>query len=516
MGDIFRRLLFHGLQESAKNHPDKTVAVVEGQPFTYGELDTVSSRLAVALVERGVERGDRVAIYMDNTRACIESIYAVSKAGGVFLVINPQTKHDKLSYILNDSDAKILLTDGHLSKVFLPILAKADKLKGVICSGELPKEPAANKIEAFDEVVANTEDIDLDVKVISTDLSALIYTSGTTGNPKGVMQTHQSMVFVTGSLIEYIRLSHDDRILNVLPFAFDYGLYQLLMTVWLGATLVLERSFTYPAQVLKRIEENQVTVFPGVPTIFTMLMSFHKRKKLSLDSVRRVTNTAAALPAETIPTLQEIFPNALIFKMYGQTECKRVAYLEPELLDNYASSVGKAIPGTEIFLLDPYSKPVAPGGDGILHVRGPHVMLGYWKLPQKSADMLKDWKLPGEKILCTHDWFHQDEKGFLYFKGRSDDIIKSRGEKVSPVEVENALHNIEGIREAAVIGVDDELLGQAIKAFVSLEENTDLTGKKIKHICTSKLENFMVPKEVVILDSLPKTPSGKITKKNLS
>ncbi len=516
MGAITRRLLFHGLQEAAANHPDKEVAVVEGESFTYGELDNVSSRLAAALVEKGVNRGDRVAIYMDNTRACIESIYAVSKAGGVFLIINPQTKHDKLAYILNDSDAKVLLTDGHLSNIFMPNLADVDKLERVICSGELPKEEAAKPIEAFDDVVKNAGDAHVGVSVIPTDLCALIYTSGTTGNPKGVMHTHQSMVFVTGSLVEYMRLCHDDKILNVLPFAFDYGLYQLLMTTWLGATVVLERSFTYPAQVMKRMVEQQVTVFPGVPTIFNMLFAFHKRNKLCFDFVKRVTNTAAALPADSVPTLREIFPEALIFKMYGQTECKRVAYLEPELLDEIPQSVGKAIPGTEVFLLDVDGNLVPPGGDGILHVRGPHVMLGYWKLPERSADMLKDWKLPGEKILCTHDWFHQDEKGFLYFKGRSDDIIKSRGEKVSPVEVENALHSIDGIQEALVIGVDDELLGQAIKAFVSLEDGSTLNDKKIKRICTSKLENFMVPKEVVVMDSLPKTPSGKLTKKNLS
>jgi len=228
-----------------------------------------------------------------------------------------------------------------------------------------------------------------------------------------------------------------------------------------------------------------------------------------------VTNTAAALPAAFQQQLHEVFPNALIYRMYGLTECKRVCYLEPELADSKTESVGKAIPGTEVFLLTAEGEPVPPGETGILHVRGPHVMLGYWKQPELSARMLKAGKLPGERVLCTQDWFRMDEEGFLYFVGRSDDIIKTRGEKVSPVEVENVLHGMPGIREAAVVGVADTLLGQIIRAYVALEPGAKLTDKEIIKYCLSHLENFMVPKEVVFLPELPKTNTGKISKKTL-
>jgi long-chain acyl-CoA synthetase len=343
----------------------------------------------------------------------------------------------------------------------------------------------------------------------------LIYTSGSTGNPKGVMQTHQSMVFATESIAEYLRLSDTDRILCVLPLAFDYGLYQLLMAIRLGATLVLERSFTYPAQIFNRMREHQTTVFPGVPTVFAMLLSMHGREKIEFPLVTRVTNTAAALPAAFQSQLREIFPNALIYRMYGLTECKRVCYLEPELADTKPESVGKAIPGTEVFLLTADGKPVPPGETGILHVRGPHVMLGYWKQPELTARMLKPGALPGERVLCSQDWFRTDDEGFLYFVGRSDDIIKTRGEKVSPVEVENVLHGMPGIREAAVVGMADTLLGQAIRAFVALEPGVSLSDKEIIKYCLSRLENFMVPKEVVFLPELPKTSTGKISKRTL-
>lgn len=511
------RLLHDIVIRSAEGSPDKTALVIEGKPYTYAQLLDAARRLAAALQRRGLARGDRVAIYMDNTWPCVLSIFAVLMAGGVFFVVNPQTKADKLEFILNDSGARMLLTDAHLAGVFVPVLADVSGLSSVLCSGTLPSlsETPARPIEAFDDVIRAEAGGPRPAGVIPSDLAALVYTSGSTGNPKGVMQTHQAMVFTLGSLTEYLRLGEDDRILNVLPMAFDYGLYQLLMAVALGATLVLERSFTYPAQVFHRMVEHGVTVFPGVPTIYSMLLSAHARKPLSFPSVTRVTNTAAALPSSFHGKLQEIFPTALIYKMYGLTECKRVSYLEPELIHDKPDSVGKAIPGTEIYLLSPEGEPVAPGEHGILYVRGPHVMVGYWKRPEQSEHMLKPGRLPGERVLCTHDWFRMDDEGFLYFVGRSDDIIKTRGEKVSPVEVENVLHGIDGIREAAVIGIPDPLLGQAIRAYVVLEDGTILNEKEIMKICLSRLENFMVPKEVVILPELPKTATGKISKKGL-
>jgi len=505
-------LLHDTLLRSAARHTEKAAVIVEGHAYTYAQLQDAAQRLANALQERGVMRGDRVAIYMDNTWPCVVSIYATLMAGAVFLLINPQTKADKLAFVLDDSDARILITDGHLSNVFLPVLAQTEQLLGAICSG---KQPEADKVESFDTVLTATKSAEPNISTIPLDLAALIYTSGSTGNPKGVMQTHQSMLFAAASLSRYLRLAETDKILCVLPLAFDYGLYQLLMAISLGATLVLERSFTFPAQIFARMEEQQVTVFPGVPTIFAMLLSTHGREPLCFPSVTRVTNTAAALPDDFAARLRQIFPNALIYKMYGLTECKRVSYLEPELVDQKPGSVGKAIPGTEVYLLSPDGQPVPAGESGILYVRGPHVMLGYWKRPDLTEFMLKPGKLPGERVLCTQDYFRMDEQGFLYFVGRNDDIIKTRGEKVSPAEVENALHSIVGVREAAVVGVPDELLGAAVRAYVVLETGSELTEKQIRQHCLARLENYMVPKDVVFCADLPKTVTGKVSKKLL-
>jgi amino acid adenylation domain-containing protein len=509
-----QRLMHEGLFRSAKLFPDKVAVVAEGEEITYAQLAGKVAGLAAFLQQQGLCRGDRCVIFMDNTLACAISIYAVLAAGAVFVVVNPQTKQDKLAYILDDCRARFLITDAHLHRVFLPAVASSESLERVICSGDLTRLEGTGVV-AFADALLPADEMK-ESGTIQKDLAALIYTSGSTGDPKGVMHTHLSMTFVLGSLVEYLRLSRQDRLLLMLPLAFDYGLYQLFMSVHLGATLVMERSFTYPAVIFERIREYEVTVFPAVPTIYAMLVSMHHREPLCFPSVTRVTNTAAALPAGQIPALKEIFPNALIFKMYGLTECKRVSYLEPELIDIKPGSVGKAIPGTEVCILDEQGNPVAPGEVGMLHVRGTHLMLGYWNAPELSERVLIDSRLPGEKLLRTGDWFTMDEDGDLYFKGRSDDIIKTRGEKVSPLEVENVVSTVQGVREVAVIGVEDETLGQAIKCFVVPEQGCDLGIRDVRKVCVEKLENFMVPKYIEIVASLPRTSTGKISKKDLS
>jgi len=504
-------LLREGMVRSAQSSPDKIALVVEGQEYSYKQLLDSSRKLAQFLLDRGLERGSRVAVYMDNTWPCIVSIYGTLLAGGVFLMVNPQTKAAKLHFILKDSGTDFLLADGHLAQQFIPGVCGLSTLKGILVSGDMPDSEGIDVgLEAFDDVLASGSLQNVPSHSIPNDLAALIYTSGSTGTPKGVMLTHQAMVFAAWSVIEYLRLSAEDRILLVLPLAFDYGLYQLLMAMKLGATLIVERSFTFPGQIYKRIIEGEATVFPGVPTIFATMISGHKKKKLSFPGITRITNTAATLPAEFIPRLREIFPNALIYKMYGLTECKRVSYLEPELVEEKPSSVGKAIPGTEVFLRTVNGGPVARGESGILYVRGPHIMAGYWNQPERTEEMLKPGLLPGERILCTGDWFRMDEEGFLYFSGRSDAIIKTRGEKVSPVEIEQVLHSLDGIKEAVVVGADDEKLGQVVLAFVVLREGAELSDRRIKKMCLAQLENFMVPQAVYFVREMPKTANGKI------
>lgn len=516
MTSIPQRLLGEALFRAAKNNPAKAAIIAKGVEYSYSSLKQSAENFAKHLINAGVKKGDRVAVYMDNSWQSIISIYGITLSGGTFLVINPQTKADKLKYILNDCEAKIVVSASTLKYELSLALEGNEELKEVLISGDMGgiKNFPHFKLVSFEESIKDSPAVTF-LNIIPNDLAALIYTSGSTGFPKGVMMTHQSMVFTSWSLIEYLRLSEGDRIMLVLPLAFDYGLYQLLMAITLAGTLIIEQSFIFPATIYKNIEKYKPTVFPGVPTIYAMMIASNKQNGVSFDCIEKITNTAADLPDEFIPNLKKIFPNALIFKMYGLTECKRVCYLEPELIDQKPNSVGKAIPGTEVFILSPEGDPVPAGEPGILYIRGPHIMLGYLNKKELSAEMLKEGKLPGERILCSNDWFKMDEEGFLYFLGRNDDIIKTRGEKVSPVEIENIIYKINGVREVAVLGRPDVIMGESIVVYLTLHDGIQLSEKEIQRECMLHLEPFMIPQKVVFLPEMPKSSNGKIDKKEL-
>jgi len=518
MFSIPQRLLGEALLNSAEKNPTGTAVIVKEEEYSYWELATSAEKFARYLISSGIKKGDRVAIYMDNSWPAIVAIYGATLAGAVFLVINPQTKSDKLQYILNDCKAKILVTGVTLSNEFVPAVAEVESLEEIVIVGsiETMEVYAECSMIKFSFIVNSASCTAQFPNIIPNDLAALIYTSGSTGFPKGVMMTHQSMVFTSWSLIEYLRLTEEDRILLLLPLAFDYGLYQLIMAITTGGTLIVEQSFIFTASIYRNIERYQPTVFAGVPTIYAMMIAASKERNLSFNCIQKVTNTAATLPAEFIPDLKTIFPNALIFKMYGLTECKRVCYLEPELIDLKPSSVGKAIPGTEVFLLSPEGNPVAVGEQGILHIRGPHVMAGYWNKPELTNEMLKPGVIPGERILCSNDWFKMDQDGDLYFMGRNDDIIKTRGEKVSPIEIENIVYQMDGVREVAAMGVPDEVMGEMIVVYLTTHESAELSEKEVQRQCMKHLEQFMIPQKVIFIEEMPKSLNGKINKKELA
>jgi acyl-CoA synthetase (AMP-forming)/AMP-acid ligase II len=436
-----------------------------------------------------------------------------------------------LTYYLNDCRAKVLITDMHLASVFVESAPKSPHLVRTIVSGsfDVTRLAGVKNPEAWDSALnrgallaqegahqAHVKHGPPARRCIDNDLAAIIYTSGSTGDPKGVMLTHRNMLTAGTSISTYLEMKEHDVVLGVLPLAFDYGLYQLLMTFRVGGRLVLERSFAFPAQVLKVMAEEKVTGFPGVPTIYAVLAEMKNLKDFDLSSIAYVTNTAAALPVKHITMLRDLFPKARIYSMYGLTECKRCTYLPYKDIDRKPTSVGIAIPDTELWLVDEHGNKVGPNVVGQLVIRGATVMKGYWEKPDATAEKLKPGPVPGEFVLYTGDFCRLDEEGYLYFVGRMDDIIKSRGEKVAPKEVESAIMNISGVKEAAVVGVPDEILGQAVKAFVVLESGVTMTEKDIMKECQKRLENFMVPKHVAFLPELPKTTTGKIKKTGLA
>ncbi len=513
-------LLHDYLIDSAARLPDKVALVCQGARVTYRELDARSDALASALERRGVGRGDRVVVFADNTVGAVVAFWAVLKANAVVSVVNAQTKVDKLAYMLNDCGAAALIVDRQLAPVAVPAARAAPGLRAVLAFGEGSAGDALRTLPGFgtlEAVLAEDAGGSRPARrAIDVDLAALVYTSGSTGAPKGVMLTHRNMLTAATSISAYLEVQEDEVILGVLPLSFDYGLYQMIMAFRQGARLVLERSFAFPTQVLDRVVAEGVTGFPGVPTIFAIMSEMRTLRDYDFSRIRYVTNTAAALHPKHIRMLREIFPAARVYSMYGLTECKRCTYLPPADIDRKPASVGIAIPNTELWIVDEQDRRVGPGVVGQLVIRGATVMRGYWGKPEETARKLRPGPIPGEVVLYTGDLCKLDEEGYLYFVGRMDDIIKSRGEKVAPKEVENALLDVPGVKEAAVVGVPDDVLGQAVKAFVVAEGGAALEERALIRECQRRLEPFMVPKAIVFVPELPKTTTGKIRKTGLA
>ena len=487
------------LAQSAQRFPGKTALIAGAARLTYAEFDAQTTALASGLQRLGIGRNDRVLVFMDNAAEAALAIFAVLKAGATFSPINASTKADKLAFVVGNCRPVAILTQKKLASVAMA--AVADREIALLVAGTPEWETAL----AGTATLTPHGGIDLD-------LGMLIYTSGSTGRPKGVMMTHRNIDAASDSITTYLENTSDDIILNVAPLAFDYGLYQLLMAVRMGATLVLEKSFAFPAAIFETMRREKVTGFPLVPTMAAMILQMRDLTPEALPHLRYITNTAAALPEEHIHRLRGLFPGATLYSMYGLTECKRCTYLPPSQLDTRAGSVGIAIPNTEAYVADDAGEPVANGVIGELVIRGPHVMQGYWENPAATAERLRPGRNAWERVLFTGDLFYADGEGYLYFVGRKDDIIKTRGEKVAPKEVETALHAHPGVSEAVVVGVPDALLGHAVKAIVVLADPAVTEGELVRH-CAKLLEDFMVPKSIEFRSSLPKTDTGKVSRR---
>ncbi len=508
------------LSKSVDLYPDKEALICPEGRYRYREIGEKVKKLSKLLLGMNANKSDRVLIFLENSLESVVSIFGILEAGCVFVIINPQMKSKKMEYIINDCGTKILITDRNHLEQIRDVLGNCSSLVYILLIDAEDEEIISinnKKIMVVPFYSKNIfERVNQSQTIVDADLASIIYTSGSTGFPKGVTLSHKNMSSAADSITTYLENTPDDIIFNILPLSFDYGLYQVLMAFKLGGTVILEKSFVFPHHVLQCIKEEKATGFPIVPAIANILLRLKNLKKYELSTLRYITNTAQKLPKKTIFSLMDAFPHVQIYSMYGLTECKRVTYLPPEKLKNKPESVGKAMPNTEAFLVDEKGNRITkPGVVGELVVQGPNVMVGYWNNPKETDEVIRPGANPGDRWLYSGDLFSMDEDGDLYFFGRKDDMIKTAGEKVSPKEIENVLYDIEDVVEAAVIGVPDDMLGHAIKAVVALRKGSKLTEKEIILRCSKHLENFMVPKYVEIREQLPKTSTGKISKKDL-
>ncbi len=502
------------LEDTAQRLPDKVALVCQRGRLTYRDIESESNQLANAFVRLGIQRGDRVIILADNTAETVIAFWAALKANAVACPISPLVKGPKLARLLQDCAPAALI--GSASYVRLLLTARSlhplPRILLLAGRGE-PDLPAASnwtEVGSSESSAAPPPRRNIDI-----DLASLIYTSGSTGTPKGIMLTHRNMLTAAASITTYLENTAEDVILSALPLSFDYGLYQVIMATRVGARVVLERSFAYPTQLLRDLVAERATGFPGVPTMFATLAGMTGLEQDHFSNVRYVTNTAAAIAPKHVEFIRRTFPAARFYSMYGLTECKRCTYLPPDDLDRKPGSVGIAIPNTELWIVDEHGNRVGPNTVGQLVIRGATVMKGYWNKPEATARRLRPGPVPGEQVLYTGDACRLDEDGYLYFVSRMDDVIKTRGEKVAPREVEAALLDIPGVAEAAALGVPHAILGEAIKAFVVLEPGASWTVQDLALQCQARLEPHMVPFEISIVPALPRTGTMKIDKRAL-
>lgn len=483
------------LVESAKQFPDKTALVYLDNRFTYSELDRLSDGFAVKLLEKGLKDGSRVAVLLDNSPEYLVSFFAILKSGGVVVPLNTQLVPRELLVILSNCSPRLVITD----------LVHRDTLKGLL-------EPENIVIiDTSELLLANkTKNLaDITRQQDANQLAMIIYTSGTTGEPKGVMLSHKNLDANANSIIEYLELQPSDSMMVILPFHYSYGISLLTTHIKVGATLVIDNHFLYPNVVLDTMEKEGVTGFAGVPSHYTILLRKSALRNYKLDKLRYVTQAGGAMVPAMIEEFLSVLPGVKFYVMYGQTEATaRLTYLNPNFLKEKLGSIGKAIPGVKIDILNEQGQGVKAGEIGEIVVRGDNIMLGYWNAPEETEKVLRN------EALFTGDFARRDEDGFIYFVASKKEMIKCGANRISPLEIEGALSQMPGVVECAVVGIRDEILGEAIKLFV-VKDNVDISEKDIMLFCKQNLASFRMPKEIELVSALPKTSTGKIKRVEL-
>ena len=497
-----RLSLVERLRASAARAPTATALIKGDSRVAYGALWTEVAQIADFLRARSLPAGARVALLMENSPRYAAAYYGVLAAGGIVVALNTAAKARDLSNWLQHCGASWLIADGG-----------HPELAAVLASGTVSQalidgpEPTAGALHATSvatwSVVANREPIAPPTIAADDTDAAIIYTSGTTGRPKGVTLSHKNLAANTESILAYLNLTAADRSLNVLPFYYSYGNSILHTHLAVGASIVLENSLMYPHAILEKMAAEAVTGFAGVPSTYALLLSRTRLEQYDLRALRYVTQAGGGMAPAHIERLKAALPHVRIVVMYGQTEATaRLTYLPPERLQQKLGSAGIAIPGVRLEIRDERGEPLPQGTVGEIYATGDNIMRGYWQDAAATAKaIVGGW-------LKTGDLASMDEDGFVFIQGRRSDMIKTGAHRINPKEIEETIAEIEGVAEVAVVGVADELLGQAIKAIVVPRTGTTLTAMAVRAHCHKQLAAYKIPRHIEFAMSLPKTASG--------
>lgn len=497
------------LIQSASLYPSAPLLLLPDGEASYGDVALRAAGFARTLASIG-SPGERVAILADNTAVYAAAYFGAVAAGWIAVPLNTALRANGIGFMLRDSGAIALVVEPRFTKTAIAALQESVSPVRVVISDRTGfGQPVMSVAEAFAPGSAKFPVCPVPPEAPAT----IIYTSGSTGRPRGAVLTHRGLLANTRSIVQYLKLTRDDRVMVVLPFHYVYGKSLLNTHVAVGGSLIVGTDLYFPNEVVKRMETDRATGLAGVPSTFAVLIHRSALPGAPPASLRYVTQAGGAMAPELIRRLIDALPGVEIFVMYGATEASaRLTYLDPQELSRRIGSIGKAIPGVRITIVDDDGNEAAPGETGELVAQGENLMLGYWNDDQETAAVL------GPDGLRTGDLGYRDEEGFLYIVGRKKEMIKSGAQRVSPKEIEEVLMAHPLVIEAAVIGVPDPLLGEAIRAFVVANEEgiarPDLVAQLLQH-AGRHLPDYKVPGEIDLRSELPKSASGKIDKRTL-
>ncbi len=492
------------LARSAKNGPQRPAVTLGDHTLSYAELDGAVSALATALVEQGVNRGDRVGLWVPNVVEFVLSYFAVIRAGGVVVPISTLWGLNEVSYVLDNAEAVAIIGASLFDETLSALPERVPSLSRLIVWGET-KVPEAIPLS---ELCAGPVRPECLRPSGDDELAVLIYTSGTTGRPKGAMLSHHNLVSNAAACAKAIDVGPEDRFLTVLPLFHSFGATVcMILPLMLGAHIVLLPRFS-PGEVMQAFGAYRITVFAGVPAMYGVLLNMRDDPSFDLSSLQLCVTGGAPCPPVAIQEFKRRFGASLI-EGYGPTEASPVVSVNPPHGVQKIGSVGPPVPGVELSIANDEGSKLAPGEIGEVCVRGPNVMMGYWGAPEATAETIVDgW-------LFTGDMGHMDEDGYLYIVDRKKDMVIVSGMNVYPREVEDVIYQLASVADCAVIGAPSERRGEDVKAYIVCKEGQSLTEDAVIGHCREHLAPYKVPRSVVFADDLPRSGTGKVLKRAL-
>jgi len=510
MSNYFHQLVMDG----EKHWPNNLALTSNGQTLTYAQLALHTRCFAEFIHHISPIQSARVAVYLPKSINTVISLFGASMAGKVFVPVNAVLKPLQVSHILDDCAAEILITSRARLKQLQRVCNHAKALRHIIVIDEGCDIELTAQVHVWPQMAAKkSTTLTLDLALTSADMAAILYTSGSTGAAKGVVLSHQNLVYGAASVSQYLDNTERDNILALLPLSFDYGLSQITTAFYVGAHCIL-MDYLLPKDVVTAIEKYKITGLAGVPPLWSALMKCNWAQG-DVSSLRYFTNSGGAMPKALLTSLRQTFDSALPYLMYGLTEAFRSTYLQPKFIDSHSTSIGKAIPNAHICVINELGERAKVGELGELVHAGPLVSLGYWNAVEKTAARFKQINIDKALLhlpqyaVFSGDWVTQDCDGFLYFVGRKDDMIKSSGYRISPSEIEEVIYQQPKIVEAAALGLPHPELGHGILIVYKSDQDLDLEPQ-LAQLCRSELANFMQPHRYLKITDMPHNANGKI------